>query len=131
MSMNTKLFASDYMVELEILSGKTSSKELKKYEKAVQDYNKAAQKADTLGISFDEDEPDEPDFKIGYSKQWFNMGAIRILNFVNDWDEERDCECITLDFIRLDTNEFDQVNIRTSNKDWIDLLTKLGVNFIK
>ena len=130
--MNIKeLFSEDCIVELDILSGKTSSKELKAYEKAVNEWNKEAQRQANMGMVYEEEEPDEPDFKIEYRKQWFNLGAIRILNFVNDWDEERNCECITLDYIRLDTSELDQINIRITKKDWLDLLIKLGVNFIQ
>lgn len=130
--MNTnELFAQDFMVELDILSGKTSSKELKAYEKAVNEWNKEAQRQSNMGLVYEEDEPEEPDFKIEYRKQWFNLGAVRILNFVNDWDEERDCECITLDYVRLDTGDLDQINIRITKKEWLELLTKLGVNFIQ
>ena len=53
--MNIKeLFSEDCIVELDILSGKTSSKELKAYEKAVNEWNKEAQRQANMGMVYEE-----------------------------------------------------------------------------
>jgi len=116
-------------IELDILSGKTSAKEIQKYEREVQRYHRELQRGENMGMSIDIDEPEEPNMKIEYRKQWWNITDKEIHSWYNDWDEERDCEAIIIDYSYA--GGIDQINIRMTKPEWIALLESLGAVHIK
>lgn len=127
--MGTNKILNAVCVELEILSGKTSHKELQKYENDMKQYHKELQRAESMAMSVaDLEEPEEPDMRIEYRKQWFNMANIELHSWYNDWDEERQCEIVVFDY--SNANGFDQLNVKIKKNDWIKLLEDLGASHI-
>lgn len=127
---NIKTTLSDIVfIELNILSGKTTQKELKNYELELEEYHRGLDRAETLGIDYNEAKPQEPDFKIEYRKTWWNIADKDIHSWHNDWDEERQCEIVVLDYSY--NGIIDQINIKITQKEWIELLNSFGATHIK
>lgn len=117
-------------IELDILSGKTSQKELKRYEEKMKAYYKETQRAENLGLNLNDiEEPEEPDMKIEYRKQWLNISNKEIDNWYSDWDTERDCEVVIFDYTF--PGGIEQLNVRITKQKWMELLESLGAVHIK
>ena len=112
-----------HIITLEVLSGEIDAEVYMQYEKDLEKYND-----DLERMNFVTDKPEEPDFNIQYRKQRFNLAAMDILHWYADWDEKRDCEVVVLNFLYHKLATPEQINIKISEKEWVDILTNFGAN---
>lgn len=128
--MNTnEILKGSFFVELEILSSRTTSKEMREYERSLKEYHKEVERAESLALNSDIEEPQEPGFNVSYRKTKINFGDIIILGYDNDWDEEHDTEIIIADVVYKSTGGFAQYNIKMSMVDWELLLIRFGARY--
>lgn len=120
---------NDYFVELKVLATTFTNADKEKYEQALVDYEEELEKYERMGLDNTPARPvpnmDKPEFK----SMWINMGAMVILNFTEEWDKERDCPVIIIEYTDEDNSAVSQMQINTTITEWTNLLKSIGARF--
>jgi len=121
-----KVLNDHVFVELEILSGKITKKELDAYNEALDEYEANFEQADRLGLGNNFKRPVEPKYKTGYKKININLSDKVFSNWAEEWDEDNDCQVIVVDCYSCVNTEFMQYYIKATKTQWMNLLEHFG-----
>lgn len=118
------------LIELEMLVSVYDADSLKSYEEELSEYLDIQRRNEDLNIMSDDEKPDEPTPKVEYVKTLFNLTDSVILQSFSNWDKERNCEAVVINYYSQLRNRTYESMVKIQYEDWKELLSKHNVNVI-
>ncbi len=122
----TKILDDHVFVQLNILSGKITKREIDEYNEALEEYEENLEQASRLGLEGNLRRPVEPKYKTGYKRMNFNLCDKVFSNWVEEWDEDNECQIVVVDCYSRVNSEFMQYHIKATETQWMNLLEQFG-----
>lgn len=118
-------------IDLKVLSGTISRKEIEQYEQDLEEYQNQLEEFERMGFGDKAKKPIEPKYKTEYKTYTINLADKVFSGFSEDWDKEKDCPVLIVDYYTRDGQERNQYNINITKKEFIDILRQFGATFFQ
>lgn len=138
--------ANTCFVKLDILSQSVTKKLMDEYQSRIKDYEQELdeweeREEENQRLGFDKNpdnkrpkEPEKPFEKPDYRETYFNLSDKVISAWTTGHDDDGDCDIIVMDYYLKSQSPFvegqDQLVIRMTKNEWVNLLNSLGANGI-
>lgn len=126
-----EILSDHAFIDLKILSGTISRKEIEQYERDLEEYQTQLEEFERMGFGDKAKKPIEPKYKTEYKTYTMNLSDKIISGFSEDWDKERDCPVLIMEYYTRDGQERNQYNINITKKEFMDILRQFGATFFQ
>lgn len=122
-----QILSDHIFVELELLSGKISQEEIEQYERDIEEYHELLTESKDMGFKpKDLKKPIEPKYQTDYKMTNVNL-TDKVFTFWSvEWDSKHDHPIIVAEYYVRESGVQDQLNIKATKKEWMDLLQQFG-----
>ena len=122
-----QILSDHIFVELEVLNGEISQEEVEQYEMDVEAYEEQLEKGEIMGfVPKDLVKPIKPKHTKKYSKININLTDKIITFWSVNWDKTNDHEVIVVEYFQRESGKEEQIIIKASKKQWMDILQQFG-----